>query len=175
MVASFTPKESNIQDKVAALLDFAFPANLGPKVAPIWAPRLPKVRPLYKGKRLIVVPNYLNAIWHFSAFSHLSKPSAPPLPPPTSEELPPIYVDELFPEAASMQVADDAKKAKETVASTSSSSTTLTDAWNNLSIHSKFRGVDERAEEFISKFREDMQLQREQSILEFQEMLARGS
>ncbi|KAK3041362.1 hypothetical protein RJ639_002343 [Escallonia herrerae] len=90
------------------------------------------------------------------------------------KSFPPIYVDELFPEAASMQVADDAKKAKETAASTSSSSTTLTDAWNNLSVHSKFRGVDERAEEFISKFREDMQLQREQSILEFQEMLARG-
>ncbi|XP_019180102.1 PREDICTED: uncharacterized protein LOC109175308 [Ipomoea nil] len=38
-----------------------------------------------------------------------------------------------------------------------------------------FRGVDERAEDFISKFREDMKLEREQSILDFQEMLARGA
>ncbi|XP_021752625.1 transcription initiation factor TFIID subunit 1-like [Chenopodium quinoa] len=37
------------------------------------------------------------------------------------------------------------------------------------------RGVDERAEEFISKFRQDMQIQREQSIIEFQEMLARSA
>ncbi|KAK9059061.1 hypothetical protein SSX86_021680 [Deinandra increscens subsp. villosa] len=36
------------------------------------------------------------------------------------------------------------------------------------------RGVDERAEDFISKVREDMKLQREQSIVEFQEMLARS-
>lgn len=37
------------------------------------------------------------------------------------------------------------------------------------------RGVDERAEEFISKFRQEMQLQREESILEFQQMLARSA
>ncbi|MFS7924656.1 hypothetical protein Hanom_Chr03g00275261 [Helianthus anomalus] len=36
------------------------------------------------------------------------------------------------------------------------------------------RGVDERAADFISKVREDMKLQREQSIIEFQEMLARS-
>ncbi|XP_055811945.1 uncharacterized protein LOC129881860 [Solanum dulcamara] len=36
-------------------------------------------------------------------------------------------------------------------------------------------GVDRRAEEFISKFREDMELERQQSILDFQEMLARGA
>ncbi|PWA75150.1 hypothetical protein CTI12_AA244700 [Artemisia annua] len=38
----------------------------------------------------------------------------------------------------------------------------------------EFRGVDERAEAFISKVRKDMKLQREQSILDFQEMLARS-
>uniref|UniRef100_A0A7C9DLE7 Uncharacterized protein n=1 Tax=Opuntia streptacantha TaxID=393608 RepID=A0A7C9DLE7_OPUST len=37
------------------------------------------------------------------------------------------------------------------------------------------RGVDERAEEFISKFRQEMQLEREQSILEFQKMLTRSA
>lgn len=38
-----------------------------------------------------------------------------------------------------------------------------------------FRGVDERAEDFISKFREEKKLEREKSILDFQEMLARGA
>ncbi|KAL2921342.1 8-amino-3 8-dideoxy-alpha-D-manno-octulosonate transaminase [Bienertia sinuspersici] len=37
------------------------------------------------------------------------------------------------------------------------------------------RGVDERAEEFISKFRQDMQIQREQSLIDFHEMLARSA
>ncbi|KAL7610278.1 hypothetical protein Lser_V15G13903 [Lactuca serriola] len=36
------------------------------------------------------------------------------------------------------------------------------------------RGVDERAEDYILKVREQMRLQREQSILDFQEMLARS-
>lgn len=35
--------------------------------------------------------------------------------------------------------------------------------------------VDDRAEDFISKFKEDMRLQRERSILEFQEMLKRSA
>ncbi|XP_052208010.1 uncharacterized protein LOC127811859 [Diospyros lotus] len=39
----------------------------------------------------------------------------------------------------------------------------------------RFLGIDERAEEFISKFRKDMKLEREQSILDFQEMLARSA
>ncbi|KAL0456985.1 UNVERIFIED_CONTAM: hypothetical protein Slati_1037700 [Sesamum latifolium] len=38
-----------------------------------------------------------------------------------------------------------------------------------------FKGVDERAEEFIAKFRQDMKLEREQSILEFEEMLKRSA
>ncbi|KAL9225184.1 hypothetical protein vseg_001134 [Gypsophila vaccaria] len=37
------------------------------------------------------------------------------------------------------------------------------------------RGVDERADEFIVRFRQQMQLQREQSLVEFQEMLARST
>ncbi|KAM7462537.1 hypothetical protein LguiA_030658 [Lonicera macranthoides] len=38
----------------------------------------------------------------------------------------------------------------------------------------KVKGVDERAEEFISKLKQDMKIEREQSILDFQEMLARS-
>ncbi|KAL9161842.1 hypothetical protein ABFS82_07G047900 [Erythranthe guttata] len=39
----------------------------------------------------------------------------------------------------------------------------------------QFRGVDERAEEFIAKFRLDMKLERERSIVEFEEMLKRSA
>ncbi|GAA0169226.1 hypothetical protein LIER_23755 [Lithospermum erythrorhizon] len=43
-----------------------------------------------------------------------------------------------------------------------------------LSLLSKFRGIDERAEDFIFKFKQDMKLESEKSILDYQEMLARG-
>ncbi|CAN4120532.1 unnamed protein product [Withania somnifera] len=48
------------------------------------------------------------------------------------------------------------------------------DEWRTPSMP-HINGVDRRAEEFISKFREDMELERQQSILDFQEMLARGT
>ncbi|KAL3626431.1 hypothetical protein CASFOL_029980 [Castilleja foliolosa] len=38
-----------------------------------------------------------------------------------------------------------------------------------------FRCINERADEFIAKFRQDMKLEREQSILEFEEMLKRSA
>ncbi|KZV31301.1 hypothetical protein F511_16287 [Dorcoceras hygrometricum] len=47
------------------------------------------------------------------------------------------------------------------------------DKWKIPSLP-QFRGIDERAEEFIAKFRLDMKLQREQSILDFEEMLKRS-
>ncbi|KAL6189459.1 hypothetical protein ACLB2K_040848 [Fragaria x ananassa] len=50
------------------------------------------------------------------------------------------------------------------------------DAWQAVVARSpQLRVVDERAEEFICKFRQDMKLQKERSILEFQEMLARSA
>ena len=50
------------------------------------------------------------------------------------------------------------------------------DAWMAVVTSSpQLRGVDERAEEFISNFRRDMKLQKENSILEFQEMLNRSA
>lgn len=36
-------------------------------------------------------------------------------------------------------------------------------------------GVDEKAEEFITKFRDQMRIQREQSIIDLQQMLERGT
>ncbi|XP_043710372.1 uncharacterized protein LOC122659306 [Telopea speciosissima] len=38
----------------------------------------------------------------------------------------------------------------------------------------QLRGVDERAEEFIARFKEEMRLQKQRSLGEYQEMLARG-
>ncbi|KAK9288550.1 hypothetical protein L1049_017009 [Liquidambar formosana] len=50
------------------------------------------------------------------------------------------------------------------------------DAWKAIIASSpQLRGVDERAEEFISKFHEEMKLQKEKSILDFEEMLARSA
>ena len=52
---------------------------------------------------------------------------------------------------------------------------TLEDAWKAVVAKSPQLQVDQKAEEFISKFRADMRLQKERSLLEFQEMLARGA
>lgn len=57
----------------------------------------------------------------------------------------------------------------------SSDLNTIEDAWKVVVAKSPQLHVDEKAEEFISKFREDMRLQKERSMLEFQEMLARSS
>lgn len=51
----------------------------------------------------------------------------------------------------------------------------IEDAWQAVVAKSPQLQVDEKAEEFISKFREDMKLQKERSLLEFQEMLARSA
>ncbi|KAL1294663.1 hypothetical protein HN51_055456 [Arachis hypogaea] len=51
---------------------------------------------------------------------------------------------------------------------------TIEDAWKVVVAKSPMLQVDEKAEEFISKFHLDMKIQKENSLLEFQEMLARG-
>ncbi|KAJ0093825.1 hypothetical protein Patl1_25598 [Pistacia atlantica] len=52
----------------------------------------------------------------------------------------------------------------------------IEDAWSAIVAKSpQLRCVDERAEEFIYKFREDMKIERERSLLEFQKMLARSA
>lgn len=57
----------------------------------------------------------------------------------------------------------------------SSGINTIEDAWKVVVAKSPQLHVDERADEFISKFHEDMKLQKERSLLEFQEMLARSA
>ncbi|XP_027367612.1 uncharacterized protein LOC113873610 [Abrus precatorius] len=57
----------------------------------------------------------------------------------------------------------------------SSGLNTIEDAWKLVVARSPRLHVDQKAEEFISKFREDMRLQKERSMLEFQEMLARSA
>ncbi|TKY53723.1 hypothetical protein E2542_SST25265 [Spatholobus suberectus] len=57
----------------------------------------------------------------------------------------------------------------------SSGLNTIEDAWKVVAAKSPLLHVDQKAEEFISKFREDMRLQKERSLLEFQERLARSA
>jgi len=52
---------------------------------------------------------------------------------------------------------------------------TLEDAWKVVVARSPMLQVDQKAEEFIYKFREDIRLQKEKSLLEFHERLARST
>ncbi|CAA2933527.1 Hypothetical predicted protein [Olea europaea subsp. europaea] len=104
-----------------------------------------------------------------------------------------IYVDELFPGQAKEMVASSSgtftransenmktlrekqyTEEKVSAGKGETSKTNCADKWK-IPLVPQFRGVDERAEEFICKFRREMKLQREQSILEFEEMLARSA
>ncbi|KAH7515177.1 hypothetical protein ACOSP7_006755 [Xanthoceras sorbifolium] len=99
----------------------------------------------------------------------------------------PIYIDHLYQEP--LLSSSSGGKAKHFHAETSTKEVveaekslpkksvySIEDAWEAVVAKSpQLRGVDERAEEFIYNFREDMKIQRERSLLEFQEMLARGS
>ena len=53
---------------------------------------------------------------------------------------------------------------------------TFSEAWKAaMASSTQFRGVDERAEEFISKFHQNVELEREKSIIDFQDMLKRSA
>lgn len=67
------------------------------------------------------------------------------------------------------------KKGNNLVGESSGNLNTIEDAWKVVVAKSPQLHVDQKAEEFISKFREDMRLQKERSMLEFQEMLARST
>ncbi|KAF3456505.1 hypothetical protein FNV43_RR01157 [Rhamnella rubrinervis] len=89
-----------------------------------------------------------------------------------------IHIDELFEEPEASKGKQVHADGNEVVATTSGKSSlySVEDAWQAVLASSpQLRGVDERAEDFICKFREDMKLQKERSILEFQEMLARSA
>ncbi|WOH12713.1 hypothetical protein DCAR_0832221 [Daucus carota subsp. sativus] len=106
-----------------------------------------------------------------------------------------IYVDKLFSESTSKSLHKEKEKAGSSRSRNSGAAKfentnmkinkfekqsvcnefDVDEAWKKVvsSSASPLR-VDERAEEFISKFRQEMEIQREQSILDYQEMLARG-
>ncbi|PRQ36584.1 hypothetical protein RchiOBHm_Chr4g0393211 [Rosa chinensis] len=101
-----------------------------------------------------------------------------------------IHIDELFaqsPDSAHtknrhLDAQAETSRGKEglnkgNIATRNSKSVySVEDAWQAVVARSpQLRVVDERAEEFIYKFRQDMKLQKERSILEFQEMLARSA
>ncbi|KAI3442095.1 uncharacterized protein J3R85_001688 [Psidium guajava] len=94
----------------------------------------------------------------------------------------PIYIDELFDDPLSASSSKTTACAK---GETSRSSTVveggrerecdMDERWKAIVAMSPQLRVDEKAEEFISKFKEDMKLQREMSDLEFQERLKRSA
>ncbi|KAJ1398929.1 hypothetical protein SESBI_30724 [Sesbania bispinosa] len=101
-----------------------------------------------------------------------------------------IGIDDLFAEPASSMhehankahAQGETSRGKEVVGkkdlaggSGSSGINTIEDAWKIVVAKSSQQQVDERAEDFISKFHEDMRLQKERSLLEFQERLARSA
>ncbi|KAK6161296.1 hypothetical protein DH2020_004677 [Rehmannia glutinosa] len=97
-----------------------------------------------------------------------------------------VYVDELFPGPVSLaeprknkenmdeSSRENLEKGKAKAGESSKSSAQSADKWKIPSLP-QFRGIDERAEEFIAKFRQDMKLEREQSLLDFEEMLKRSA
>ncbi|KAI8560933.1 hypothetical protein RHMOL_Rhmol04G0294800 [Rhododendron molle] len=99
------------------------------------------------------------------------------------KNVPAIYVDELFargannPSHAEKIYRDEGKTSRAKQMGATSSTTgggeNKAEGKKVLSLP-QWRGIDERAEEFISKFREDMKMQRKKSIDDFHEMLARS-
>jgi len=92
-----------------------------------------------------------------------------------------IYVDELFPgevnntSHAKKIYQDEGKicKAKEMGETSDGRGENMAKGKKALSL-AQWQDIDQRAEDFISKFREDMKLQREKSLGDFYEMLARS-
>jgi hypothetical protein len=84
-----------------------------------------------------------------------------------------IRINDFFPEHA--QTADKARAQEETSRSNSENIDTIEDAWKIVIDKSPHLQVDDRAEEFINKFYEDVRLQKERSLMEYQEMLARSA
>ncbi|MED6207737.1 hypothetical protein PIB30_038460 [Stylosanthes scabra] len=112
--------------------------------------------------------------------------------------IPAIHIDDLFAESASASTSTSATSIRVRGNNNTTSTTrargeasrgkevvvekkelqedidTLEDAWKVVVAKSPMLQVDQKAEEFISKFHLDMKIQKEKSLLEFQEMLARS-
>ncbi|MED6173259.1 hypothetical protein PIB30_057694 [Stylosanthes scabra] len=112
--------------------------------------------------------------------------------------IPAIHIDDLFAESASASTSTSAMNIRVRGNNNTTSATrargeasrgkevvvdkkelqgdidTLEDAWKVVVAKSPMLQVDQKAEEFISKFHLDMKIQKEKSLLEFQEMLARS-
>ncbi|XP_022151028.1 uncharacterized protein LOC111019043 [Momordica charantia] len=96
-----------------------------------------------------------------------------------------IHIDELFADRAAPiaksrdGASTETSRGKEVIEEESEKETiiySIEDAWKIVVASSPhLRPVDERAEEFIRKFRRDIILEKEKSLLEFQEMLARSA
>lgn len=95
-----------------------------------------------------------------------------------------IRIDDLFAEppapsssssSAEITCRGKAEMGNKDLGGESSTLNTIEDAWKLVVAKSPQLQVDEKAEEFISKFREDIKLQKERSLLEFQERLARSA
>ncbi|XP_058092259.1 uncharacterized protein LOC131238651 [Magnolia sinica] len=91
----------------------------------------------------------------------------------------PVYIDDLFNEPASAPVKlveppPSTSKAGEKSAAPSASVVVDGPKASAAAAELQLWGVDERAERFIAKFKEDMRLQRQRSFGEYQEMLTRG-
>lgn len=104
-----------------------------------------------------------------------------------------VYIDDLFDkpvpvysssrnvcaEGETSRAREETLKAspeKKSTVDKSSGTCSVDEIWKQVVARSpQLRCVDERAEEFISNFKEDMKIQREKSLLEFQEMLKRSA
>ncbi|KAG4911018.1 hypothetical protein JHK87_057134 [Glycine soja] len=85
-----------------------------------------------------------------------------------------IRIDNLFTEPSSVHAHDQGKTSRGKEVIIDSSMDTIEDAWKALDAKTPELHVDQKVEEFIAKFREEMRLQKERSLQEFLEMLARG-
>lgn len=94
-----------------------------------------------------------------------------------SKNISAIHIDDLFAEKGTHHHHhhSQGETSREVNHGESSGLNSIEDAWKAVVARSPHLQVDQRAEEFISKFHEDMRLQKERSMIEFQEMLARSA
>ncbi|KEH42764.1 hypothetical protein MtrunA17_Chr1g0187721 [Medicago truncatula] len=128
-------------------------------------------------KRLIATFKRILATFHSPIPSRRSKTSYVYA---TSKNKSAIRIDDLFSEcvhaADKANGLEETSRGKELVGMMDSGDIdTIEDAWKIVVGKTPQLQVDEKAEEFIKKFYEDVRLQKERSLMEYQEMLARSA